>query len=332
MTNDTPIDCVAGDFPPFAKRLGESGLAPLTSQSVSILQINVGRLCNLSCRHCHLQAGPHRSETMSRPVLEQCLEIAGRSAISVIDVTGGAPEMNPHLGWFLDRAAALGKRLIVRSNLVILDEHPYRDLIDLYCRNRIELVGSLPDLHAAKTDRQRGAGFFAREIAILRALNGRGYGQEGSDLVLNLLHNPMGAYLPASQTALEAEYKRRLLAEHGIRFNTLFCMTNNPTGRFLHYLHESGNYEDYMCTLVGAYNPCAASNAMCRTTLSVGWDGTLYDCDFNQALDLPVNHGAPGHIDDFDLEQLERREIVVGNHCYACTAGAGSSCQGTTDS
>ena len=315
---------------PFSERIRESGLPPLCATSIETVQINVGRRCNLSCRHCHLEAGPHRTETMRWPVFMRCLEIARDPAIATIDLTGGAPELNPHLAAFIELAAHLDKRIIVRSNLVILDEEPYRRFFDLYAQCGVEVVCSLPGLHAAKTDRQRGAGIFERVIAALRALNSRGYGVEGSGLSLHLAHNPVGAFLPGPQKVLEAEYRRRLLADYGITFTTLFCLTNAPAGRFLDFLVKSDNYEGYMRGLVDAYNPRTVENVMCRSLLSVAWDGSLYDCDFNQALGLTVNHGAPDHIDRFDFEKLRRREIMVGNHCYACTAGAGSSCRGVT--
>jgi radical SAM/Cys-rich protein len=313
---------------PFSQRLKAAGLLPLRARSTEILQINVGRRCNLSCKHCHLEAGPLRTETMSREILERCLSIARHPAITTIDVTGGAPEMNPDLPWFLPQAASLGKRLIVRSNLVILLEAAYHGFIDLYCQNSVELVGSLPDLHAVKTDRQRGATVFDREIAALKLLNARGYGRENSGLTINLVHNPVGAFLPGMQCAIEQEYHRRLLEDHGIVFNRLFCLTNNPLGRYRDYLIQSGNYCEYMEALARAFNSAAAENVMCRSTLSVGWDGRLYDCDFNQALGAAVNRSAPGHIREFDQARLNTRVIFVADHCYACTAGAGSSCQG----
>ncbi len=315
---------------PFGERICGSSGTPLVSEKIDILQINVGRRCNLSCRHCHVEAGPRRIETMSRGTLEACLDTARSGEISTIDITGGAPEMNPELEWFLDEAGKLGKRLIVRSNLVILLEKEYAKFIDAYVDNRVEVVTSLPDYHEERTDRQRGQGVFRRVIEAMRLLNGRGYGREGSGLVLDLVHNPVGTYLPGSQDALEGEYRRRLLEEHGVMFNSLFCITNVPIGRYLEYLLQSGNFEDYMADICGAYNPEAVNSVMCRTTLSVGWDGTLYDCDFNQMLGLPVNHGAPDSIAEFDIERLRNRKIVVNNHCYGCTAGAGSSCQGAT--
>jgi radical SAM/Cys-rich protein len=224
----------------------------------------------------------------------------------------------------------LDKRLIVRSNLVILLEDAYAGFIDVYAKNRVEVVTSLPDYHDDGTNRQRGSGAFTRIIQAMRLLNQKDYGREERSLVLNIMHNPVGAYLPGAQKALEAEYKKRLFTEHGVVFNRLFCITNMPVGRYLEYLLNSGNFEDYMAGLCEAYNPLAAENVMCRSTISVGWDGTLYDCDFNQMLGLRVNHGMPDMIMDFNIEKLRSRKIVIGNHCYGCTAGIGSSCQGAT--
>ena len=301
---------------------------PLYAQDIQILQLNVGRRCNLSCKHCHVEAGPQRNEVMDRPVFEKCLEIVNRYDIGTIDITGGAPEMNPHLSWFISEAAKLERRLLVRSNLVILLEEGYQSFLDLYADNRVEVVTSLPDYHALRTDRQRGQGVFDRVIRAMQALNRKGYGQPDSGLILDLVYNPVGAYLPGSQEALTYEYKRRLQQEHGVVFNQLFCLTNCPVGRYLEYLIRTENYDDYMIELIGAFNWAAVENVMCRTTLSVGWDGKLYDCDFNQMLAMTVNHGAPSHIDIFDFDQLRGRQIVIANHCYACTAGCGSSCQG----
>ncbi len=239
--------------------------------------------------------------------------------------------MNPHLEWFIKETLPLKRRLIVRSNLIILTEEPYSHFIDVYTDNRVELVASLPDYRMSKSDKQRGVDSFNKAIQIIKLLNNKGYGIPGSNLILNLVHNPVGAYLPGSQNALEFEYKRVLESEYGIKFNTLFCLSNCPVGRYLEFLLRTDNFDDYMTLLVQAFNPIAANNVMCRTTLSVGWDGILYDCDFNQMLELPVNHGVPNHIDNFDMEKLRNREIVINNHCYACTAGAGSSCQGSLE-
>jgi radical SAM/Cys-rich protein len=314
----------------FKEKFERSSKASLAATNVNILQINMGKRCNLSCRHCHVDAGPERTEIMPREILSACLEIAKHKEISTIDITGGSPEMNPHLEWFLCEAGKLGKRLIVRSNLVILLEDAYAGFIDVYAENRVEVVTSLPDCHDDKTDRQRGSGVFARIILAMKLLNQKDYGRDGSGLVLDIVHNPVGAYLPGAQEALEDEYKKRLFDEHGVVFNRLFCITNMPVGRYLEYLLKSENFEDYMADLCGAYNPLAAENVMCRSIISVGWDGTLYDCDFNQMLGLRVNHGMPDTIMDFNIEKLRSRTIVTGNHCYGCTAGTGSSCQGAT--
>jgi radical SAM/Cys-rich protein len=304
---------------------------PLYSQSIDVMQINVGRRCNLTCKHCHVEAGPHRTELMSRPVFEKCLEILTTHNIGTIDITGGAPEMNPHSAWFIGEAAKLGRRLLVRSNLTILQDERYHAMMDTYARNKVEIVTSLPDYQAARTDRQRGQGAFETVVQVLRQLNQRGYGRPDSPLAIHLVCNPVGAYLPGAQAALTHEYRRRLADDHGVVFNQLFCLNNCPVGRYLEYLIRTDNYEDYMAALITAFNRSALESVMCRTTLSVGWDGRLYDCDFNQMLSLSVNHGAPAHIDIFDLGRLKARQIVVANHCYACTAGAGSSCQGALE-
>ena len=319
-----------GDIPSLPAKFREMDKFPLTARGIDTLQINVGRVCNLACRHCHVNAGPHRTESMSRSVLAKCLDILDVFPISTIDITGGAPEMNPHLEWFIGEASRLHRRFIVRSNLTLLTEEPYRHFIDVFVQNKIEIVTSLPDAIAAKSDRQRGAGVFGRIIAALRELNLRGYGTPDSGLTIDIVHNPVGAYLPGSQAALEHEYRERLLAEQGVRFNELFCLTNLPVGRYLDYLIESGNFEDYLFTLWHSFNPAAVDHVMCLTMLSVGWDGSLYDCDFNQMLGLPVNHGAPDNIMAFDMDRLKHREIVINNHCYGCVAGSGSSCQGAT--
>ncbi len=304
---------------------------PLFAEGIDILQINVGRRCNLMCKHCHVEAGPHRAELMDRPVFEKCIEILSKHPISTVDITGGAPEMNPHLPWFIGEAAKLNRRMLVRSNLSILLEKDYSFFLDLYTHHKVEIVTSLPDYHSSRTDRQRGKGVFDRVIRIMRELNARGYGKPGSDLLLDLVYNPVGAYLPGSQEALTQEYKKRLADEHDVVFNRLYSLTNCPVGRYLEYLIKSENYEDYMTELVNAFNMSAVNSVMCKTTLSVAWNGNLYDCDFNQMLAMPVNHGAPTHIDIFNFNQLKSRQIVIDNHCYACTAGAGSSCQGALE-
>lgn len=333
MKPDEQIEILEGykEGKKFSEKLKTSNSYPLYSTDIEILQINVGKQCNMSCKHCHVEAGPARTEVMPKSIFEKCLEIIKNSDIPTIDITGGAPEMNPHLDWFITETAKLKRRLIVRSNLIILLDGNYKHFIKVYTDNKIELVASLPDYRMSKSDKQRGVESFNKTIQVIRDLNERGYGIPGSGLFLNLVHNPVGAYLPGSQSALEFEYKRVLESEYGIKFNTLFCLSNCPVGRYLEFLLRTDNFDDYMSLLVQAFNPVAANNVMCRITLSVGWDGTLYDCDFNQMLELTVNHGVPSHIDHFDMERLRNREIVINNHCFACTAGAGSSCQGSIE-
>lgn len=313
--------------PPFTSRISAS----LTARGVETLQINTGNRCNLQCRHCHVEASPSRTEIMSRETLQQCLDVVQGNPIPNIDITGGSPEMNPHMGWFLREFAALGRRLMVRSNGVILLEKDYEHFAHLFAECRVELIVSLPHLSSENTDRQRGEGVFDRLIAALHGLNHLGYGKPDTGLILNLVHNPSGAYLPGSQGALEAHYRDVLGTKYGIVFNHLFSITNMPIGRYLDFLLKSGNYEDYMNLLVQSFNPKALDAVMCKTTLSVAWDGRLYDCDFNQMLGLTTNHGAPDHISAFDMTKLERRQIVVDNHCYGCTAGQGSSCGGVLE-
>lgn len=313
---------------PFEAALSRVGLHPLRAEGIRVFQINVGRMCNQTCRHCHVDAGPDRTEIMSRETMELCLAAMRRIDARVVDITGGAPEMNPHFRWLVDRVRELGRHVIDRCNLTILLAPGYDDLPEFLADRKVEIVASLPYYLEQQTDSQRGGHVFERSIAALRRLNELGYGQEGSDLRLNLVFNPCGAYLPPKQAALEADYKRELKRRHGIMFHSLFTITNMPINRFLDYLIESGNYEGYMRRLDAAFNVDAARAVMCRSTLSVSWDGRLFDCDFNQMLELPVNHGLPGHIRDFDPDRLASREICTANHCYGCTAGAGSSCTG----
>lgn len=319
-----------GRKPAFAEYLQSSRLFPLRATGVEILQLNITRRCNLRCRHCHVQAGPEQTTQMSDEVLAKCLEVAAHPAITTLDVTGGAPELHPRFRELVSRLAVLPKRLLVRSNLAILAEPGFADLTEFYAACGVELAVSLPDARGERTDRLRGVGVFAAVIAGMKRLNALGYGREGSGLVLNLVHNPAGAYLPGDQAALEADYRRVLREQQGVEFNHLFSLTNCPAGRYLGYLLDSGNLADYMQTLQAAYNPAAAAGAMCRNTISVGPDGTLYDCDFNQVLALPLANGAPATIFAFDHRALTGREIAIADHCFACTAGSGSSCQGAT--
>ena len=311
----------------FTRRMNEVDRAMADGEE--ILQLNITRRCNLACKHCHVQAGPGRTENMSRETMAECVRAAGNPEIKTIDITGGAPEMNPDLEWLVAEMAKLQKRLLVRSNLVILLEDGFRHLPAVFAANRVEVVGSLPDYLREGTARQRGMDVFERAIEAIRLLNSLGYGKPGSGLVLDLVHNPVGAYLPGEQKHLEAEYRRVLGEIHGVSFNSLFCLVNCPVGRYLDYLKSSGNLPDYLRSLEVSFNPGSAKRVMCRTTLSVGWDGSLYDCDFNQALGMEITCQGSKNIGDFDHSTLAEREIRLGGHCFACTAGAGSSCQGT---
>jgi radical SAM/Cys-rich protein len=315
----------------FADKLKATSSYPLRAGKVEILQMNVGKRCNLACKHCHVDAGPDRTEMMSKAVFQKCLDIAANTAsVNTVDITGGAPEMNPNLEWFVNEASKTGKRLIVRSNLAILADKQYEKFIDVYAGSGIEVCVSLPDYGGDKTGRQRGNEVYGKVISVLRKLNEKGYGSR-KQLVLDIVHNPAGAYLPGNQKALEHDYRVYLSREYGITFNNLFCITNMPIGRYFDYLVESDNMCDYMRELVNMYNPGAVENVMCKTTISVGWDGKLYDCDFNQMLELGVGNKINATVFDFDAEKLSNRDIVIHNHCYGCTAGSGSSCQGSIE-
>ena len=314
---------------PFQQKLDESGLYPLKPLYLQIFQVNLGKMCNQVCKHCHVDAGPDRKEIMTRETMQHCLEALKRNpGLEVVDLTGGAPEMNPDFLWFVREIKNLGRHIMVRSNLtIILANKKYHDLPAFYKENEVEVICSLPFYTQDRTDRQRGNGVFEDSIKALGLLNDVGYGKAESGLILNLVYNPAGAFLPPAQNALEIEYKKELRNRFGIEFNHLFTITNLPVSRYLDFLVQSGNYESYMEKLVNAYNPSAAVNVMCRNTISIGWDGYLYDCDFNQMLDLKVG-GKSNHVSSFDVQALASRDIKVGQHCYGCTAGAGSSCGG----
>jgi len=313
---------------PFDAPMREAGLDPLHATGITVFQINVGKLCNQTCRHCHVDAGPDRRESMSRETAELCMTTLAKTDIPTVDITGGAPELNLNFRRLVEEATRLKRHVMDRCNLSVLLLPSQADLAEFLAAHRVEVIASLPYFRAAQTDAQRGDGVFDKSIAALQLLNRLGYGREGSGLLLNLVHNPVGAFLPPRQDAVEAQFRRELQRAHGVIFNHLYTITNMPISRFLEFLVDSGNYEGYMERLANAFNPASAAGVMCRYTLSVGWDGTLYDCDFNQMLDLPVNHGAPRHLRDFDLARLQTRRIVTGNHCYGCTAGAGSTCGG----
>ncbi|MFN0014438.1 MAG: arsenosugar biosynthesis radical SAM (seleno)protein ArsS [Saprospiraceae bacterium] len=318
-------------IPNFSETIKQAGIVSgvLKPTKVEIFQINVGKLCNQTCAHCHVDAGPDRkAENMDRATFELCLDILRRYNIPIVDITGGAPEMNPNFRWFIEECRALGKHVIDRCNLTIIMSNPkYRYLPQFFAEHQIEVVSSLPHYNARRTDSQRGDGVFDDSIKAIRLLNAIGYGQEDSGLNLNLVYNPTGTFLPGNQAALEREFKAQLKRQHDVVFNNLYAITNMPISRFLDYLLECGQYETYMQSLLDAFNPSAVAGVMCRNTISVSWDGFLYDCDFNQMLDLKVE-GPRVHVADFDLDVLENRNIVLNQHCYGCTAGAGSSCGG----
>lgn len=314
----------------FGEAAAAAGHRPLRAGGIEVLQLNVGKRCNQTCAHCHVDAGPERHEVMPREVLEACLRFLEQSEILTLDITGGAPEMHPDFREIVTRAHALGRHIMDRCNLTITRLPNYAYVPEFLAEHHVEIVASLPSYSLKQTDTQRGEGVFVDSIAALQHLNQLGYGREGSGLLLNLVTNPVGAFLPARQTALEADYKRQLKRRYAIEFNHLYTITNMPISRFLDFLLRSGNLEAYMEKLVTAFNPATVEGLMCRNTLSVGWDGRLYDCDFNQMLELGLAPGVPATILEATPERLARRVIQIGQHCYGCTAGLGSSCGGTT--
>ena len=322
----------------FQAQLKRHGLA-LTPLAIDTLQVNITKLCNQQCRHCHVDASPARREMMSAEGIAKCLEILERNPrITKLDITGGAPELHAGFDGFVERAAALGRQVMVRHNLTVqLDGHPHTReskeyLPAFFARHRVEVISSLPYYQQYFTDAQRGAGVFAKSVEAMRRLNAVGYGADWSGLVLNLIYNPVGPYLPAPQAALEADFRRELQAKFGLRFNRLHTITNMPINRFRVHLEKTGQLEAYMEKLLAAFNPAAAAGVMCRSLISVGHDGRIYDCDFNQMLELGAESraGKPLSIFDFDFDALLARPIRFDEHCFGCTAGAGSSCGGAT--
>jgi radical SAM/Cys-rich protein len=322
----------------FEALLRERGIE-LPPVSVDTLQVNVTKTCNQVCRHCHVDASPSRTEKMSPEGMAKCLEILGRHPqITKLDITGGAPELHPGFDAFVERAVALGKHVMVRHNLTVqLDGHPQTGeskayLPEFFARNRVEVISSLPYYQEFFTDAQRGSGVFKKSMEAMRRLNAQGFGVEGSGLQLNLIYNPVGPYLPAAQAGLEADYKRELGENFGLAFNRLYTITNMPINRFRLHLEKSGQLEAYMEKLLAAFNPAAAEGVMCRSLVSVGHDGRVYDCDFNQMLDLDAvdARGRRLSIHDFDFDRVLARPIQFDDHCLGCTAGAGSSCGGAT--
>jgi len=314
----------------FQEKLQEIGLHPLRPTQIDIFQINLGKMCNQVCKHCHVDAGPDRKEIMTREVMDACIRAIELSGAHTVDLTGGAPEMNPDFRYLVERLSDMGKHIMVRCNLTIIVANPkYNDLPEFFKKHKIEVVSSLPYFTAMKTDSQRGEGVFEKSLKGLKMLNEVGYGIEGTGLILNLVYNPSGAFLPPDESGLKIQFQRKLNSQYGIYFNDLFAITNLPISRFLDYLIKSENYEEYMEKLIDRFNPLAALNVMCRNTISVSWDGHLYDCDFNQMLDLPMDMPHT-HVKDFNIEALRNRSIRTNKHCFGCTAGAGSSCGGAT--
>ena len=306
------------------------GFPPMRARSVHTLQVNLGKLCNQTCQHCHVDAGPTRTEIMTRDTMDSILAVLKRHPeIATVDMTGGAPEMNPNFEYLVSECRALGRTVIDRCNLTVFFVKGKTHLPEFLAEHRVEIVASLPCYLEENVDQQRGKGVFGRSLTALRQINALGYGAEGGNLILNLVYNPVGPHLPPDQKELEATYRTELLSRFGIRFNRLYSITNMPINRFLDDLHAQGKYEEYLNLLIGSFNQDSVEHVMCRSLISVGWDGRLYDCDFNQMLDLPVAHGLPQTIADFDSETLSTRSIVIDQHCYGCTAGAGSSCSGS---
>ena len=314
----------------FAGATAGAGHRPLRARGIEVLQINAGKRCNLTCQHCHVDAGPGRKEVMTREVLDACLNFLAQTDIPTLDITGGAPEMHPNFREIVERGTALGRHVIDRCNLTITRLPNYSYIPGFLAEHGVEIIASLPSVAPKPTDAQRGEGVFEDSILALLYLNELGYGKEGTGLLLNLVTNPVGAFLPGNQKSLEADWKRQLKRRYNIEFNNLYTITNMPISRYLDYLIRSDNLEAYMERLVNAFNPATVDGLMCRYTLSVGWDGKLYDCDFNQMLDLGVGPKYPKTIFEARVEGLENRVIQIDQHCFGCTAGSGSSCGGTT--
>jgi radical SAM/Cys-rich protein len=339
---DTPVLSADVQQWSFEAKLNEHNLF-LRPLSLETLQVNITKLCNQACLHCHVDASPKRTEQMDERTARRVVEVlAHNSDIQKLDITGGAPELNPHFEFLVLEARKLGKHVMVRHNLTVqFDGNPQTGanmerLPEFFAAQGVEVISSLPYYQEFYTDKQRGLGVFKKSVEAIRRLNAVGYGQEGTGLELNLVYNPVGAFLPASQASLEAEYKRELRDKFSLAFNRLFTITNMPIHRFAESLKRRGGYEEYIDKLVNAFNPAAAESVMCRSLVSVGYDGRLYDCDFNQMLDLPIRTGLNGAargtrtIFDFDASEILQRSILFDAHCYGCTAGAGSSCGGAT--
>ena len=314
----------------FREVLATHGWPTLKPAELEIFQINLGKLCNMTCRHCHVDAGPDRKENMERETIDLCLQALDHTTAHTVDITGGAPELNPHFRYLVDQCRTRGKQVIDRCNLTVLLLPTLTDLPEWLAERGVEIVCSLPHYRQRNTDAQRGDGTFEKSLQALRRLNEVGYGQGNPQRLLTLMSNPVGAFLASSQARLEQEWQTGLAKHHDITFDRLITLNNMPISRYLEWLDQSGNLAGYMELLVNAFNPATVNGLMCRNTLSIGWDGRIFDCDFNQMLDLAIQptNGQPMHIRDFDPTLLAQRQIAVDRHCFGCTAGAGSSCGG----
>jgi radical SAM/Cys-rich protein len=315
---------------PFSDKIRQIG-APLTRRGIEALQVNLGRYCNLACIHCHVESGPTRTEMMSRETIDAVLAFLGRTGIPALDLTGGAPELHPDFDYLVKSACALGRHVMDRCNLTVVFEPGKEYLPEFFKVHGVELVCSLPCYSQENVDKQRGKGTFDLSIRALQRLNEIGYGRPGSGLLLNLVYNPVAPHLPPSQDKLEREYKDKLAADFGVVFNRLYCLTNMPITRYAKHLQLRHEYERYTDLLENSFNGGTLDHLMCRNLISIGWDGSVYDCDFNQMLDLALTDemGQRLNVASLQVEPLSTRRITVGDHCYACTAGSGSSCGGT---
>lgn len=314
---------------PFSEKIRQLG-APLTRRGVDALQVNLGRYCNLACIHCHVESGPTRTEMMSRETVDAVLAFLARSSIPALDLTGGAPELHPDFDYLVESARAIGRHVMDRCNLTVIFEPGKNYLPEFFKRHQVELICSLPCYSEENVDRQRGKGTFELSIRALQRLNELGYGQPDSDLLLNLVYNPVGPHLPPPQEQLEQEYRQKLSAEFGIVFNHLFCLTNMPITRYAKHLRLRNEYDRYKDLLEKNFNAATLDHLMCRNLISIGWDGSVYDCDFNQMLDLALTDTAGENLNVASLtfETVATRRITIDDHCYACSAGSGSSCGG----
>ncbi len=311
----------------FENRIAELGFSGLYSDRATTLQVNMGKVCNQACKHCHVDAGPNRTESMNRETIDQVIHALHAFHFETLDITGGAPELNPYFRLLATEAVQMGMHVMVRHNFTVQFTPGCEDLPQFFSSLGMEVIASLPYFLQQQTDAQRGRGVFAQSLQAMRRLNEAGYGQEDTNLLLNLVYNPAGAFFPPAQEALEQEFKRELLQRYQLKFNHLYTLTNMPISRFLHWLQQSGNEARYLKKLKQSFNPAALPGLMCRSTLNVGWDGKLYDCDFNQMLELPAG-GETMRLEHLTEEMLQGRRIATGEHCFGCTAGCGSSCGG----